>query len=55
MAESIDAARAVALIAQAEAIRKDLQKFIDALRAAAGETIDAGDGIAHPPVVRPPP
>jgi hypothetical protein len=55
MAQSIDAAKAATLIAKAEAVRTELQKFIDALKAAAGETTDAGDGIAQPIVVRPPP
>ena len=55
MAQPIDAAKAAELIAEAEAIRTKLQMFIDALKAAAGETTDEGDGIAQAIVVRPPP
>jgi hypothetical protein len=55
MAQSIDSNKAAELIAEAEAIRKKLQMFIDSLKAAAGQTTDSGDGIAQGIVVRPPP
>ena len=49
MAQSIDAARATELIALAENVRDQMQEFIDELRAAADQTIDAGEGIAQGP------
>ena len=49
MAQSIDAAKATELIAKAEKVREELQVFIDELRAAAGQTIDDGGGIAQGP------
>lgn len=55
MTQPIDAAAATTLITQAEAIRTQLQMFIDALKAAAGATTDAGGGISHPPQDTPPP
>ena len=55
MTQSIDAAKAAALITQAEAVRTQLQMFIDALKTAAGEQVDSGDGIAHPIQDVPPP
>ena len=50
MPQSIDVAKATALIEQAEDIRTQLQEFIDALRSAAGQPASAAGGIGHPPV-----
>ena len=49
MAQPIDATKAIELIAKAEKVREELQTFIDALRLAADETIDDGQGIAQGP------
>ena len=49
MAQPIDATTALELITKAEKVRQELQNFINALRFAADETIDDGQGIAQGP------